>query len=136
MQLGRIEKELNATARWLEMVYLPRTAESIRALAGTDLRIARGWHGHVVETYRAEIDGSVNILGEPDPDYHKTLVGALDGLLTTATGQMEGFFDLMLRSRNAFERVGEAHGNTRELYRSFVTPDATAKHTYLNVCLM
>lgn len=136
MNVRRTKQELEATARWFEMAYLPRTASAIRALVGTDLRTTTDWHGPIVETYRSEIESCLNVLGEPDPEYHQALIEALDGLLATATGQMDRLVDLMLRSRNALDRVGESHGNTRELYKSFVTSDVTAKHTYLNVCLM
>ena len=62
----RTKQELEATARWFEMAYLSRTASAIRALVGTDLRTIREWHGPVIETYRSEIEGSLNILGEPE----------------------------------------------------------------------
>jgi hypothetical protein len=100
------------------------------------LAAATDWHAAVVDVYRSEIGGSLNILGEPDPEYHDALIQALDRLLARVAERMDRFFDVMLRSKHTLDRVGESHGNTREMYRSFVVGEPSTKHTYLNVCLM
>ena len=54
MSTDRTRSELEATARWLDMAYLPKTASAVRALVRFDLRTARDWHEPVVKTYRVE----------------------------------------------------------------------------------
>lgn len=118
------------------MAYLPRTAGAIRSLIGKNLRASADWHAAVVDVYRGEVVASLNILGEPDPQYHTDLLAALDNLLADAAGQSEKLLALMLRAKASFDRIGESHGNTREMYKSLVGGAGSTKHTYLNICLM
>jgi hypothetical protein len=41
-----------------------------------------------------------------------------------------------LAARPVAEAIGESHGNTRELYQSFVPGESSTKHVYLSLCLM
>lgn len=132
----RIDDELAATGRWFDMAYLPRTAAAIRSLIGKNIRTSADWHAEVVQVYRGEVVASLNILGEPDPPYHTDLLTALDVVLGEAAHQTERLLDLMMRAKSGLDRVGESHGNTREMYKSLVGGDGSTKHTYLNICLM
>jgi hypothetical protein len=133
-----VRQEIEALSRFLEMACLPSTAAALRSLLAVDLadgdRVT--WHIPVVEEYRREVEHSLNILGEPDPHHHRHLVQALDALIPGALRQPGQFAAFLLEAKPVIEAIGESHGNTRELYRSFVVPDPSTKHTYLNLCLM
>lgn len=120
------------------MAYLPRTAAAVRALATIDLsEMTRStWHWPIVEEYRREVEGSPNILGEADAAHHTRVVGSLDSVVPLALGHPQQFAAFLLLARSTIEAIGESHGNTRELYRSFVSAEPSAKHTFLSLCLM
>lgn len=133
-----LSREIEALGRFLDMAYLPRTAEAVRRLSTIDLRrVSREmWHVPVVEEYRREVEHSLNILGEPDHEHHRRLVDILDSLVGAALRHPDEFAEFLLSAHLVIEAIGESHGNTREMYRSFISNQASSKHVFLTLCLM
>jgi hypothetical protein len=138
MNSSRLLYEIDVLGRFLEMAYLPHTAAAVRSLSASDFSTnpQAGWHTNIVEEYRREVEHSRNILGEHDAAYHVTLIDALDLLITDALPRSKEFMHFLLAARPLVEAIGESHGNTRELYRSFVSGRSSTKQVYLNLSLM
>lgn len=138
MNSQRIIREIQALARFLDMAYMPKTAAAVRDLTEVDLMATdpETWHPALFALYRDEVRHSLNILGEPDPDHHRALVDGLDGVVTGAVTCPEPWSAFLRRMHPTVEVIGQSHGNTRELYRSFVASGASRKHVYINLCLM
>lgn len=133
-----IEQELTRLASDLEISYLPKTAEAVRELIGYNFAAGhhREWHASVVVTYRQELQQSLNIIGEPDPEHHRELLAALDRLFLDPGADPAVVPRVLLESRVLIEAVADTYSNTRELYRSFIADDESNRHAYLNMCLM
>jgi hypothetical protein len=131
-------REIESLARFLDLAYLPRTAAAVRSLSTIDFAKSdrQSWHSPIVEEYRREVEQSRNILGESDPAQHRALVETLDNIIIPGALRPDEFRAFLLAARFLIEAIGESHGNTRELYRSFVHGRSSTKHTYLNLCLM
>jgi hypothetical protein len=131
-----VPHEIDALARFLKLASLPRTASAVRALSVVELRRLpyETWWFPVVEEYRREVAPSLNILGEPDIEYHNHLVKTLDSVIPGAVSATQ-FAEFMLSVRPIVERIGESHGNAQEIYRSF-RPTSSSKHVFLNMCFM
>lgn len=131
-------RQLEALSRFLDMAFLPRTAAAVHRLSSIDLRgtARESWHVPVVEEYRNEVKYSLNILGEPDEEHHKRLIDVLDSLVGAAAQHPDDLTGFLLSTRPVMEAIGESHGNTREMYRSLVSNEASRKHLFLTICVM
>lgn len=120
----RIDHELDAIARFLDLAYLPQTANVIRQVDARTVADMR--HGEfealletAVNTYLDEFPNGLNILGETDPVYRTQLAQAVDSLIMGAVSAEEEFsrFLLLQQSHAIAVSIGKSHGNTRELYK-------------------
>jgi hypothetical protein len=138
MNSQRIIRELEALGGFLDMAYMPKTAAAVRDLIEVDLFATDPeiWHPALVALYRDEVHHSLNIIGEPDPDHHRALVDGMDGVVTGAATSPEPWSAFLRSMHPMVEVIGESHGNTRELSRSFVASGSSRKHVYINLCLM
>jgi len=131
-----IRREIASLSSFLSFAYLPRTAAFVSSLTPVRLRSAELWHEDLMRIYREETLSSLNLLGEPDPEHHRALLDGMDQLVQGASARPDTFAGFLQRTHPVLVAVGESHGNTRELYHSFVAPGSSTKHVYLNLCLM
>lgn len=131
-----VRRELASLSSFLAFAYLPRTAAFVSSLTPTRLRSTEPWHAPLMRIYQEEAVSSSNLLGEPDPEHHRALLDGMDRLVQGASARPDAFADFLHQMHPLLMAVGESHGNTRELYRSFIAPGSSTKHVYLNLCLM
>jgi hypothetical protein len=131
-----ISRELVSLSRFLAFAYLPRTAAFVSSLTPVRLRSAEPWHTPLMRIYQEEALSSFNLLGEPDPEHHRALLDGMDRLVQGASAKPDTLAEFLQQMHPLLVATGESHGNTRELYRSFVAPGSSTKHVYLNLCLM
>lgn len=139
MNSPRIIRELEALSRFLHgIAYLPKTAAAVLALRNVDLKATKSdaWHPQLVDVYRDEVRNSLNFIGEPDPDHHQALLDGMDQVMIGAATNPQAWSAYLATVQPVVEAIGESHGNTRELYNSFIAPTSTPKHVFINLCLM
>ena len=138
MDISYIRHELEALARFLDLAYMPQTAKAVRDIqpAAVVSPPDEKSFSPVLDAYREEVLDSLNILGEPDLQHHKALLEGMDSLLVRMASKPQQSFSFLSDKRALLEAIGESHGNTRELYRSFASVHSSNKQVYLNLCLM
>lgn len=129
-------RELASLSSFLAFAYLPRTAAFVGSLTPARLSSAEPWYAALMRIYQEEAVSSLNLLGEPDPEHHRALLDGMDRLVQGASAMPDALGEFLRQIHPMLVAVGESHGNTRELYRSFVAAGSSRKHIYLNLCLM
>ena len=122
----------------MDFAYLPQTAQVIHELqahikaektlpSSLDITL-----GSVLQTFLAEFPRGKNLLDEPDESYRIEILQKTVSLVNEATDS-EQFQGYLQRSHSLLIAIGEAHSNTRELYRSASSFAPSKKYFFLNL---
>lgn len=140
-QVRRISTELRALVRFLDLAYLPQTAQDIRELQmHTEEEKAPPSSlvtvlESVIQTFLAEFPRGNNLFGEPDESHRTEILQKTVSLVNKAVDS-EKFQEYLQSAHGLLLAVGEAHGNTREFYRCASSFTLSKKYFFLNFCIM